>query len=211
MKRAMVLALLALAVPMAAWADGIDLSNQFGIINRFGTISISNSGIVSRGSQLVRFYDVVAAPGHSLGLVAFTTGALLSGSIAGGGTFAGGYGMSSFIVIGKGNWGEPKGTIFAGYFRSPITWTLISQHGPNLVFQLKGYVRGQLWNGRMVEFKTQQMIVTTVWQLARGRGNISAGRTANGPEPATLGLIATGLAGIAGVARRRLLASAKRS
>jgi len=39
---------------MAAWADGIDL------INHFGTITISNAGITSKGSQLIQFNGVNA-------------------------------------------------------------------------------------------------------------------------------------------------------
>ena len=82
MRRVLVLALLALALPMAAWADGIDL------VNKFGSISISAAGITSIGSQLKQFNGVVAAPGHSLGSVSFSTGALIGGSIQTGGTFS---------------------------------------------------------------------------------------------------------------------------
>ena len=78
MRRVLVLALLALALPMAAWADGIDL------VNLHGSISISSAGITSVGSQLHQFNGVVAPSGHTLGSVSFSTGALLSGSIAAG-------------------------------------------------------------------------------------------------------------------------------
>jgi len=53
------------------------------IVNKYGSVSISNAGIVSHGSQLVGFNGVIAGPGHSLGSVAFTTGALISGTIFG--------------------------------------------------------------------------------------------------------------------------------
>jgi len=80
---------------MAAWADII-------LTNQFGTIAVSNSGIVSKGSQLKSYDSIVAAPGHSLGSVSFTTGALNGGTLAGGGSFSSV--GSTFNVIGKGNW-----------------------------------------------------------------------------------------------------------
>src|SRR6266850_1916777 len=108
MRRVLVLALLALALPMAAWADGIDL------VNKLGTISVSGAGITSKGSQLKQFNGIVAATGHSLGSVSFSTGALIGGNINTGGTFSDV--GSSFVVMGKGNQVPHKGTIFSGAF-----------------------------------------------------------------------------------------------
>src|ERR1700693_4496527 len=84
MRRVVVLALLALALPMAAWADNITLNNLF------GTISVTNADISSVGSQLHSFNSIVAPAGHSLGSVSFNTGALLTGSIHTCATFSGG-------------------------------------------------------------------------------------------------------------------------
>ena len=133
MRRVLVLALLALALPMVAWADGIDL------INVHGSISISNAGITSVGSQLHSFNGIVAAPGHSLGSVSFSTGALLSGSIASGGTFSDV--GSSFVVTGKGPQVPHKGTIFSGAFVGAVSWTLVSQSGQSLIYTLSGTIR----------------------------------------------------------------------
>jgi hypothetical protein len=198
MRRVLVLALLALALPIAAWADGIDLTNQF------GSISITNSGIVSTGSQLETFNGITAPKGHSLGSVSFSTGALISGSIAGGGTFSST--GSTFVVIGKGNYGQPKGTIFSGSFVGPITWTLVSQVGQKLTFTLTGDIQGTLYDGRTVSGTTTQTFYTVPGQLAKGIGHISLGNTQlSVPEPGTLGLLGTGLLGIAGMFRRKLI------
>src|SRR4030088_1627760 len=93
MKAALILIVLAIALPVTAFADGITLTN------RFGSIAISNAGIRSNQSQLTSFNGIVAAKGHSLGSVSFSTGALISGSIEAGGTFSSV--GSTFVVTGN--------------------------------------------------------------------------------------------------------------
>ena len=170
MRRVVVLALLALALPIAAWADTITLTNQF------GTVSVSNAGISSVGSQLHSFNGIVAPAGHSLGSVSFHTGALLTGSLTTGATFAGGA-SSSFVVIGKGNYGQPKGTIFSGSFLGPVTWTVVSHVGQTWTFTLSGTITGTLWDGRNVTGTTVQTITTSNGQLFKGIGHIRVGTT----------------------------------
>ena len=196
MRRVLVLALLALALPMAAWGDGIDL------VNKNGSVSISAAGITSTGSHLIQFNGVVAAPGHSLGSVSFSTGALISGSIQSGGTFSDV--GSSFVVIGVGKQVPHKGTIFSGSFVGPITWTLVNPAQP-VTFTLSGNIEGTLWNGHFVTGTTTQTIYTSHDQLQLGIGHIRIGNThLLTPEPGTLGLLGTGLVAVAGMLRRKL-------
>jgi PEP-CTERM motif len=199
MKAAFLLIVLALALPLTAFADGIVLTNQN------GSIAISNAGISSIGSQLRSFNGIVAPPGHSLGSVSFSTGALISGSIATGGTFSST--GSSFVVIGKGNYGQPKGTIFSGSFVGPIIWTLTSPPGAkNLTFTLSGTIQGMLYNGRMVSGTTVQNIYTINGQLAQGIGHIKVGSTPlSVPEPGTLSMFGVGLVALGGMVRRKLI------
>ena len=199
MKAAFLLIVLALALPLTAFADGILLTNQN------GSIAISNAGISSTGSQLRSFNGIVAPPGHSLGSVSFSTGALTSGSLATGGTFSST--GSSFVVIGKGNYGQPKGTIFSGSFVGPIIWTLTSAPGAkNLTFTLSGTIQGMLFDGRMVSGTTVQNIYTINGQLAQGIGHIKVGSTPlSVPEPGTLSMFGVGLVALGGMVRRKLI------
>jgi hypothetical protein len=199
MKAVLLLIALALALPLAAFADGIVLTNQN------GSITISNAGISSFGSQLKSFNGIVAPAGHSMGSVRFSTGALISGSLAAGGTFSST--GSSFVVIGNGNYGQPKGTIFSGSFVGPIIWTLTSAPGAkNLTFTLSGTIQGMLYDGRTVTGTTVQNIYTTNGQLAQGIGHIKVGSTPLAiPEPGTLSMFGVGLVALGGMFRRKLV------
>jgi hypothetical protein len=207
MRRVVVLALLALTLPIAAWADGITLTNQF------GSISVSDSGLFTTGSELTQFGNFQAAKGHSLGTVSYSTGALTSGSIAAGGTFSST--GSTFDVIGRGAWAKSlngwshgKVTLFAGSFTGPIAWTLTSSKGVNLTYSLSGDLQGTLYTGRQVTGMTTQTFVTTKGQLAAGVGHIKiGGTTLSTPEPGTLGLLGSGLVGIAAMFRRKTIGS----
>src|SRR5258705_3104646 len=130
-KKVVLLAVLALALPLAAFADSsIDISNAG------GTISGGASGFSLTGSSL---FKVGSAVGSNLGTLTFTTGAFTSGNAQLGGTLAAG---GSFIITGNGTNGVPNGVIFSGTFTStpssPITWSLETLANGTHNYVLKG-------------------------------------------------------------------------
>ena len=200
MRRLTLLLTMSLATVIAARADGIDLTNKY------GTVTITNSGIVSVGSELMSFNGITAPPGHSLGTLSFSTGTLSSGNIWKGGTFSSV--GSSFDIIGRGQYGQPKGMIFNGAFVGTIDWTLIASNRQFHEYELSGVIEGQLSNGRTVFGKTAQTIYT-FWNQERvdNKGNIYQGITHMVvPESGTLLMMGTGLLTMVTLFRRRLSA-----
>src|SRR5271169_6991922 len=111
MKKILLLAVLALALPMAVFAgSSVDYTNSG------GTLSASSSGLSLSGSVLIAVNGLNGGgliTGSDLGSVSFSTGSLTSGSLQMGGTFAGG---GSFTITGDGMNGIPNGTLFTGSF-----------------------------------------------------------------------------------------------
>jgi len=193
--------LLTIVLPVAAFADS-SLIFQ----NRGGTLTQTSSGVTLSKSKLT-LIDGLNGGGpitstnpvvKVLGMLNFSTGAEMSSSynpstettttlFAGGG---------SFTIIGNGQDGVPKGVLFQGTFSGPVTVTRTARTSTAASgWMLSGTVAG-IYNGVTVSAKTVQL---------RVGGGMVNGSTTFGtvPEPGTLGLLGTGLLGIAGLVRHK--------
>jgi hypothetical protein len=205
MKLARCLLALALLGPAFCFANSVDFSNSN------GTLVGTNAGLALT-STLISVQTGSTLDTGLLGSLAFSTGALTSGSLQSGGTFAAG---GTFQISGNGTDGIPNGVIFSGTFSSPVTWTVVTLANGTHNYQLTGALTGTWFTGQTVNGATVQLTVNTGKGFFNGSVDLSSGNTdisgiglkiVSTPEPGTLAMFGTGLIGIGTLVRRRLRA-----
>jgi hypothetical protein len=200
MRKILLLLALALGLPLAAFAgNSVDFSNSG------GTLAGTTSGLSLTGSTLIAVNGYNGGgliTGSNLGSITFTTGALESGgSLQMGGTFAPG---GTFTITGNGDNGVPNGVLFSGTFSS-ATWTLVTLANGTHNYTFTGALTGSLGSGYYTNGVTVQLTINTGKGYFNGSTRISSGdTTVVVPEPGSLGLLGTGLLGLAGVIRCKI-------
>jgi hypothetical protein len=201
MKRMVLMALLALTLPLAAFAD-----NSVDFTNSGGMLSGSSAGMTLGSSELIAVngFGGGGLITGALGTMSFSTGSLASGSLAMGAVFNAG---GTFMITGNGTDGLPSGALFTGSFTGPVTWTMITLANGTHDYTLTGSISGTWYNGTMANGATVQLTINTGKGFFNGKKRISSGDSnivTSVPEPGTLGLLGTGLIGLAGALHRKL-------
>ena len=202
MKRILFVALLALTLPLAAFANSVDF-NGVG-----GTLSGLSSGLTLSGTGLttvVGLDGLGTVAGTGLGSISLSTGALLSSVYTGGvltsATFAGG----SFTVTGNGIDGIPAGVIFTGTFTGNVTMSGAAGSGYVVYGQFSGTLSGGGTLSGVLSITTSLSGKNGyTGRLGVGSVDISGGSAV--PEPSTLGLLGSGLFGLGALVRRKIKA-----
>lgn len=210
MKRLVLLASLVLTLPITAFANTVDFTNSGG--NLAGTVAgmTLTLGVLPGAPSVLTVVDGLGKiQTGDLGVLSFTTGKMTVGSLLKGGTFAPG---GTFTLSPVGVKGIPAGVVFNGAFDGVTTWTAQADKKGVLTgyYTLRGLVTGAWSNDPKVTvtaFTSQAYFVGAIkggaFSVTLGSGDTFVPYTA-APEPGALGLLGTGLVGLAGVFRKKL-------
>lgn len=165
MRRVVLLAVLALALPTAALADSVDYGNTGGTMTGSAATGFTVTSTITTIDDLT---TTTFSSGANLGSVVLTTGAVSGGAFTGG---------TITITVGA--------TVV--YSSALAGGTVSTSNGITTI------------NANLSCFSCGSF-----QQVIAASGVVTSGDTFVTPEPGTLGLLGTGLVGLAGMVRRKL-------
>ena len=192
-KKILLMLVLALALPMAAYADGISYTTNG------GNLWASSYGLQVTDATVVNINGVTGA---NLGTVAFSTGLMNApGSVLSGATFRPSPGAVTIT-------GSDGGALFTGAFNQNSTWTVATSGGSTL-YTFTGIAAGSLGDGTSAVF---QITFTIDGKMFQSNFSLQPGSLAgvpinvtslSVPEPGSIAFVGTGLVGLIGAIKRR--------
>ena len=180
MKRLVVLALVSLTLPLAAYANEVDFGTSSGMITySSSTNTLSGTGIVINSAS--NFGTGLCSTATPCGSVTFTTGALISGNETTGTTFGPG---GTITITGNGVNGVPNGVLFTGTFTGDTDWQPSGKPGVsgNISYDLFGNISGTWFNGTKVSGSETEITLNTGMGGFQGSANL-AGRGLHHDHP----------------------------
>jgi hypothetical protein len=200
--KVLLFAALILCLPLAAFANStVDFGYSGGMLSTPTNSYITTGPIGSTLTSVTGFNGGGTITGSNLGTIVFTTGDRISGGM-GNATFAAG---GSIVITANGTGGLPAGVLFTGTFTTTSTLAQGTNNGL-FFYTVTGNVSGTFSNGQTVSGQAFTISVSSK-QPFHGTIGISSGNlTVVTPEPGTLSLLGTGLIGLAGVIRKKLIA-----
>ncbi len=202
-KKLLLLAVLALSLPLAAFAD-----NTLTFTADGGSLTATSDGFTLTGEQLTSISGLGSGTvtGTDLGSVTFTTNELANlpghnydGNVVTGSPISPG---GTFTITGNGNDPAANGTLFTGTFDQAI-WTLVSPGA----YTLTATVDGTTGTGNSATGQFSLSVDTispAPYYNGFNAGPPSSTTTLAVPEPSELSMLGTGILGLMGAFWRKL-------
>jgi hypothetical protein len=208
---------LLMLLPATTWAASSTCFTGFVCIDNAGGMAIGGTtGLVMDGSFGSSSSSLVTISGQSVsGTLSINTGILFGGSFGTGicslPPCTVGYFGAGTLSINVTNYNGFSGTLFQGTFGDPnngIAWEFTGTlgTGANKVYQyeLIGPVSGTWEGGGTLSGQSAQLYFTTKTPYKGGSINLTSGTTSLlTPEPASIGLLGTGLLALGVLVRRK--------